>query len=117
MKIHIAFIAALFFAGCTTLSRNNQSLIPKLTERNRLLGVLLPERSCYDVQHYDINMDIDVQKKYIKGYVDFTAIAVNNFTMLQVDLAKSMQLNGVWYQDNQLSTSRKEDAILVEFPK
>ena len=62
-------------------------------------------------------MDIDVQKKYIKGYVDFTAIAVNNFTILQVDLAKSMQLNGVWYQDNQLSTSRKEDAILVEFPK
>ena len=69
---------------------------PKLKERNRLLGALLPERTCYDVQHYDINIDIDVDKKYLKGYVDFTAVAVNDFTILQIDLAKGMQLNGVY---------------------
>ncbi|MDP6611643.1 MAG: M1 family metallopeptidase [Candidatus Marinimicrobia bacterium] len=90
--------------------------IPKLTERNRLLGVLLPERICYDVQHYDINMDIDVEKKYLKGYVDFTAIAMNDFTRLQVDLAKDMQLNGVWYREEELTASRKEDAVFIDFP-
>jgi len=90
---------------------------PKLKERNRLLGALLPERTCYDVQHYDINIDIDVDKKYLKGYVDFTAVAVNDFTILQIDLAKGMQLNGVYYLGNKLETTRKEDAVFVEFPK
>ena len=37
---------------------------PQLSERNRLLGALLPERTCYDVLHYDINLDIDTDKKY-----------------------------------------------------
>ena len=40
---------------------------PKLSERNRLLGALLPERTCYDVLHYMINIDIDIDKKYILG--------------------------------------------------
>ena len=85
--------------------------------RNRLLGALSPERTCYDVQHYDINIDIDVDKKYVKGYVDFTAVAIDDFTVLQVDLAKDMQLNGVYYLGNKLETTRKKDAVFVNFPK
>ncbi|HJL77684.1 MAG TPA: M1 family metallopeptidase [Candidatus Marinimicrobia bacterium] len=95
----------------------NAASFPKLKERNRLLGALSPERTCYDVQRYDINIDIDVDKKYVKGYVDFTAVAVDDFTVLQVDLAKDMQLNGVYYLGNKLETTRKKDAVFVEFPK
>ena len=90
---------------------------PKLTERNRLLGDLLPERTCYDVKHYLINMDIDVDKKYIKGFVDISASAEENFTSLQFDLARKMKLNGVYYLDQTLKTSRKKDAVFVEFPR
>ena len=89
---------------------------PKLTERNRLLGDLLPERTCYDVKHYLINMDIDVDKKYIKGFVDISASAEENFTTLQFDLARKMKLNGVYYLDQKLKTTRKKDAVFVEFP-
>ncbi len=125
MKHFYAFIAAMLFVGCTPTqppapekpTSTHKPSIPKLTERNRLLGALLPERICYDVQHYDINIDIDVEKKYLKGYVDFTALAVNDFTKLQVDLAKAMQLNGVWYQEKELSTRRVEDAVYVDFPE
>ena len=89
---------------------------PKLTERNRLLGDLLPERTCYDVKHYLINMNIDVDKKYINGFVDISASAVENFTSLQFDLARKMKLNGVYYLDQKLKTTRKKDAVFVEFP-
>jgi len=125
MKKLIVITAAMLFAGCIptqtpapVMSKStHKPSIPKLTERNRLLGALLPERTCYDVQHYGINIDIDVEKKYLKGYVDFTALAVNDFTTLQVDLAKAMQLNGVWYEDKQLTTRRVEDAVYVDFPE
>ena len=36
---------------------------PELSERNRLLGALSPGRTCYDVLHYMINVDIDIDKK------------------------------------------------------
>ena len=87
---------------------------PKLTERNRLLGDLLPERTCYDVKHYKINMDIDVDNKYIKGFVDINASAVENFTTLQFDLAKKMKLNSVYYLDQKLNTKRKNDCHQTE---
>ena len=100
--------------GCVPGARNKT--FPKLSERNKLLGALLPERVCYDVQYYNINIDINPDKKYIKGFVDIIAVATTNFTTLQIDLAKNMQLNGVYYLDNILKTNRLEDAVMIEFP-
>ena len=68
------------------------------------------------MKHYMINMDIDVDKKYIKGFVDISASAEENFTRLQFDLARKMKLNGVYYLDHKLKTTRKKDAVFVEFP-
>ena len=89
---------------------------PELTERNRFLGELSPERSCYDVLHYMIDLDFDIDKKYIKGFVDIRSIAKNDFSTLQFDLARKMMLNKVEYQDKLLKTSRNKDAVFVEFP-
>ena len=91
-------------------------LFPELSERNRLLGALLPERTCYDVLHYMINIDIDIDKKYIKGFVDIKSIATTDFSILQFDLARKMKLNRVEYLDKNLKTSRNKDAVYVEFP-
>ena len=60
--------------GCKSSRSENEVQIPpqepkpfpELTERNRLLGDLLPERTCYDVIHYLIDLDIDIDKKYIR---------------------------------------------------
>ena len=68
---------------------------PELTERNRLLGDLLPERICYDVIHYLIDLDIDIDTKYISGFVDIKAVAKNDFSKIQFDLARKMKLNRV----------------------
>ena len=91
-------------------------LFPELSERNRLLGALLPERTCYDVLHYMINVDIDIDKKYIKGFVDIKSTATTEFSKLQFDLARKMILNRVEYLDKNLKTSRNKDAVFVEFP-
>ena len=117
MRLYFSLFLSIFLGGCSNLDYFLTTGTVKLTERNRLLGELLPERACYDILFYDINIEIDVDKKYIKGYVDFTALAVENFEKLQVDLAKSMQLNNVEYNGKILSTNRKEDAVYINFPK
>ena len=125
VKTIVTIILIIIVNGCSSEQRRDSMAMPpekpepfpKLTERNRLLGDLLPERTCYDVKHYMINMDIDVKKKYIKGFVDITATATDDFTRLQVDLARKMRLNGVYFLDQKLKTTRKEDAVFVEFPR
>ena len=125
VKTIVTIILIMIVNGCSSDQKRGSMAMPpekpepfpKLTERNRLLGDLLPERTCYDVKHYMINMDIDVKKKYIKGFVDITATATDDFTQLQVDLARKMRLNGVYFLDQKLKTSRKEDAVFVEFPR
>ena len=125
VKTIVTIILIMIVNGCSSDQRRDSMAMPpekpepfpKLTERNRLLGDLLPERTCYDVKHYMINMDIDVKKKYIKGFVDITATATEDFKRLQVDLARKMRLNGVYFLDQKLKTTRKEDAVFVEFPR
>jgi aminopeptidase N len=119
------FTFAILLWNCDNqFSQNELPLPPKepdafpaLTERNRLLGVLSPERSCYDVLHYMIDIEFDIDKKYIKGFVDIRSIATKNFSVLQFDLARKMILNKVEYQDQILKTSRTKDAVFVEFPE
>ena len=121
--IFLSSLIMLIFGCKSILSENEVQLAPKkpepfpeLTERNRLLGDLLPERICYDVIHYLIEIDIDIDKKYIKGFVDIKAVAKNDFSKLQFDLARKMKLNRVEYLDKELRTSRSKDAVFVEFP-
>ena len=116
MKKSLLAFSLLILSSCNQLQVATVTALPELTERNRLLGELLPERICYDVQRYDLNINIDVKKKALSGYVDFKAIAVNDFTALQIDLASSMYLDSVIYKDRPLTTNRTEDAVLVDFP-
>jgi len=102
--------------GPTVTVPSKEASFPKLTERNRLLGVQSPERTCYDVTYYQINLTIDPERKYLQGFVDISARAMRNFTRLQIDLAKSMTLNRILYQGQALSYDREEDAVFVQFP-
>ena len=123
-KVYILLSILIMIFGCRSSRSENEVQLPpqdpkpfpELTERNRLLGDLLPERTCYDVIHYLIDLDIDIDKKYISGFVDIKAVAKNNFSKLQFDLARKMKLNRVEYLDKELKTSRNKDAVFVEFP-
>ena len=126
-KITYSFFFLLFIISNTNCISNRSEneiieppdkakLFPELSERNRLLGALLPERTCYNVLHYMINVDIDIDKKYIKGFVDIKSTATTDFSKLQFDLARKMKLNRVEYLDKNLKTSRNKDAVFVEFP-
>ena len=112
-KIIYSFLFLLFIifnTNCISNRSENEiieppdkaKLFPELSERNRLLGALLPERTCYDVLHYMINIDIDIDKKYIKGFVDIKSTATTDFSILQFDLARKMKLNRVEKPDKNL---------------
>ncbi len=86
---------------------------PKAGEARQLLGKLSHYRSCYDVKFYGLNIQVDPEKKYLKGYVEINALAMEDFDTLQLDLYPNMKVNGLSSDEKQLAYSRKKGVIFV----
>ena len=95
----------------------SQYNLPELTRNNYLMGYLNENRLSYRVSFYDINIDFDIEKKAIKGFVTIKAESINDLKKLQVDLAENLNLLKVIYDNKELTFSREYDAVLIEFPE
>ena len=94
----------------------NADAYPELTERNRLIGSLSSERTCYDVTYYDLNLAIDLDNKTINGYNRVSGIAVNEFSTLQIDFRNEMNIDSILFRGIRLIYTREKDAVFIEFP-
>ena len=99
-------------------SRPHGSLtdIPELTRNNYLMGFLNENRSSYRVSFYDINIDFDIENKFINGHVTIKAESLNDLNKLQIDLAQNLNIIKVSSRNEDLTFTRELDAVLIEFP-
>ncbi len=79
-----------------------------------LRGMLRPERTCYDVYFYELNVDLDFNRQYIQGYTEVHYQVLRGFNMLQLDLFKNMQIDSVVHQGRQVPFHRKHHAFFVD---
>ena len=90
---------------------------PKFTEKDSLRGSIGIYRKNYDVTFYDLNIDIDPVKKYIKGYVDIYFTALSDVDKIQIDLYDNMKINNISFESGELKFTRKYNAVFVSFDK
>ena len=86
------------------------------TRRDSLQGGLRPERTSFDVQRYDLNIKIDPEKKFIKGYNDITFKVVENTKRIQLDLFENMVIESIIIDGKKLDYKRDNDAVFITFP-
>ena len=84
--------------------------LPELTQNNYLMGYLNENRSAYRVSYYDINIDFDIEKKSIKGFVIIKAESRKDLNKIQVDLAENLEIQKISHNDQELAFSRELDA-------
>lgn len=89
----------------------------KFTEADTLRGMLRPERSCYDVTFYDLQIKVDIDKKYISGYNKIHFTALDDFSKIQIDLFDNMKINKIIFEGKELNFNRKYNAVFIDFPK
>ena len=94
----------------------NQYDLPKLTKNNYLIGYLNENRSSYRVSYYDINIDFNIEKKSIDGFVKIKAESLNDLNKLQIDLSKDLNISKIIYDENNLLFSRELDVVIIDFP-
>lgn len=81
-------------------------------------GKLLPEQSCYDVTHYDLNLQIDPATKSIGGTVTISATSTRNFKLMIVDLDTTFTINNIDLiapGSNSISYNHNNGKIFIDF--
>ena len=76
MKKSISLL--VFVLTATSLSVQLMKDKEQFTRKDSLQGGLRIERTCYDVQRYDLNVKLNIDDKFISGYNDISFKVVNN---------------------------------------
>lgn len=87
------------------------------TRADTLRGMLRPERTCYDVHYYDLNVDVFPDEQRIEGHVEVHFNALTDFERLQIDLFDNMNLSAIKFEGNKLAFERMDNAIFIQFPR
>ncbi|HRF75962.1 MAG TPA: hypothetical protein PLB46_05295, partial [Chitinophagales bacterium] len=86
------------------------------TPKDTLRGALRPERTCFDVTYYNLTVDVNIGSKSIKGSNDIHFTAVEDFTILQIDLFQNLNITSITWKGKILEFKRQFDAVFVQFP-
>ncbi|MEZ4957771.1 MAG: M1 family peptidase, partial [Saprospiraceae bacterium] len=113
-SLFIAFVVLLFSFAMIAQEGYYQKF--NFTKSDTLRGMLSKERACYDVTYYDLNIAVDIQKQFIKGFVDIHFKAVEEFDAMQIDLYRNMEISEITVNDYPLTFNRIYDAVFIHFP-
>ena len=86
------------------------------TRKDTLQGGLRPERNCFDVLRYDLNIKINPEEKSIVGYNKITFRVVDNTSKIQLDLFDNMQIDSIVFNSGKLNYKREFNAVFIDFP-
>ena len=121
-SIILGFSLLLFsFQQSNSTSKENrphgsQYDLPEMTQNNYLMGYLNENRSSYRVSYYDINIDFDIEKKSIEGFVIIKAESRRDLNKIQVDLDENLEIQKISQNNQELAFSREFDAVIIDFP-
>ncbi len=113
----------LFCCGCmlsvlfTSLHSQSSFYTSETFSRaDTLRGMLRPERTCYDVHYYDLEVDVFPKTQRIKGKVEIHFNTLSSFDRLQIDLFQNMELSAITFEGEKLAYQRLDNAIFIQFP-
>lgn len=86
------------------------------TRADVLRGGQSPERTCYDVKSYDLQLHVDTLTRAINGSNRIAFEVVNDFTTLQIDLFSNMEIARITSGGNELTFRREYNAVFVDMP-
>ncbi|RUL85015.1 M1 family metallopeptidase [Tautonia sociabilis] len=84
-----------------------------------LRGALRPERTCFDVIEYHLDVRIDPEAKSVGGSNTIVFDARQDCRVLQIDLFSNMEVLGITLDDDagRLDFRREENSIFVTLPE
>lgn len=111
-----AFISSLMLLEFDLLAQPLKKT-PGFTRQDTLRGSLNPERTGWDVLHYNITVAPDYASKQISGTNTILFKVLHDFQMMQIDLQQPMEIESIKWNKATLAFVREGNAFHVRFPK
>jgi len=92
-----------------------QSNAQNFTRRDSLQGGVRFERSCFDVQRYDLNIKINPEERNIVGFNEVTFDVLQDTKKIQLDLFENMNVDSIVFNKQKLTYKRDNDAVFINF--
>lgn len=89
----------------------------KFTKANELRGSITEERAWWDLQHYDLDVEVFPKKKSIKGSNTITYKVVEKGRTMQIDLQAPMKIDKIVQDGKTLSYASNGDAHFIKLKK
>ncbi len=90
---------------------------PRYTHADTLRGALRPERTCYDVTFYDLDVRIFPAAKKISGSNRIYFRVVQPTRKIQIDLFSNYTISEISWNGVPLEWHRTDNAIFIDFPR
>ena len=92
-KVFILLLFILIYEGAGSQILRKESTF---TRQDTLRGSIGKGRSWWDVKKYDINVEVNIPEKFIRGFVDITFTTQKiNTGIMQIDLQEPMQIEKI----------------------
>lgn len=92
------------------------SIAQPYNRTDSLRGSLNPDRACFDVYYYDLNLNIDIQNKSLQGVNHIYFKTLSNTKKIQLDLFSNLIIDSVVFNNQKLSFTRDSNAFFIRFP-
>jgi len=83
-------------------------------EATKLLGELTPIRENFDVQFYDLSIDVDISNQSLSGQNVITYKAVEDIKEIQIDLQEPMQVDAITKNGTPLTFEKKFNSYFIQ---
>ena len=93
------------------------SFAQEFTHQDTLRGSVTPERAWWDLQHYELNVEVFPSEKSIKGTNTVTYTVLENNDMMQIDLQPPMSLDKAVQSRKELKITSNGNAHYIHLQK
>uniref|UniRef100_UPI004047AC3F M1 family metallopeptidase n=1 Tax=Algoriphagus sp. TaxID=1872435 RepID=UPI004047AC3F len=108
--MNLKFTQYILAGALGSLLLLSNSAFAQYSRTDSLRGGLGPERSWWDLKHYDLSVEIIPSKKYIKGSNKISYQVKNEAKLLQLDLQEPLAVTSITQEGEELSF-RREGAV------
>lgn len=93
------------------------SFAQEFTRQDTLRGSITPERAWWDLQHYDLDVEVIPSEKNIKGTNTVTYTVLKKNDVMQIDLQPPMKLEKAIQDNKELSIKNDGNAHFIKLQK
>jgi len=113
-------IYIFLFIFCFSLTMHSQIVNANqeiFSRADTLRGALRPERTCFDVLFYTLDIKVNPEKRYVQGYNEIEFEVKAPTKRIQLDLFQNMKVDSIIFEGESLNYEREFNAVFINFDK